>query len=110
MGFEFWGLGLWVWELGCRVGGLRFTDAMDTREVPSERACLGLRVEGLGFRVWGLGSRVEACATPATYASRFAVVNSVRIMASVAVKVTVDVQSEHASQGPPSAPWNPAEQ
>ena len=31
-------------------------------------------------------------------------------MSSVAVKVTVDVQSEHASQGPPSAPWNPAEQ
>ena len=52
----------------------------------------------------------RACATPATYASRFAVVNSVRAMPSVAVKVTVDMQSEHASQGPPSAPWNPAEQ
>ena len=54
---------------------------------------------GLGFRVQGLG-----CATPATYASRFAVGNSMIVRASVAVKVTVDVQSEHASQGPPSGP------
>jgi len=55
------------------------------------------------------GAIKRACATPATYASRFAVVNSARVMASVAVKVT-GVQSEHASQGPPSAPVKPAEQ
>jgi len=52
----------------------------------------------------------RACATPATYASRFAVLNSERVMASFAVKVTAEVQSEHATQGPPSAPVNPAEQ
>jgi len=64
------------------------TDAMDTLEDVSERAC----------------------ATPATYASRRAVVNSVRVMASVAMKVTAEAQSEHTTQGPPSAPVKPAEQ
>jgi hypothetical protein len=49
----------------------------------------------------------RACATPATYASRFAVVNSVRVIFNVAVKDTADVQSEQASQGSPSAPVKP---
>ena len=44
------------------------------------------------------------------YASRFAVLNSARVMASVAVKVTADVQFEHATHAPPSGPLNPAEQ
>ena len=57
------------------------------------------------------GARERACATPATYASRFAVLNSERVMASVPVKVTTDLQSEHASQGgAPPAPSKPAEQ
>jgi hypothetical protein len=50
------------------------------------------------------------CATPATYASRLAVLNSESVMVSVAVKVTADVQSEHTPHGPPSMPANPAEQ
>ena len=72
----------------CLVEGLRF------------------RVLGLGFRIWGLGFRVQdlGFATPATYASRFAVGNSMIVRASVEVKVTVDEHSEHATQGPPSGP------
>lgn len=52
----------------------------------------------------------RACATPATYAARFAVLNSERVIASVPVNVTAEVQSEHATQGPPSAPVKPTEQ
>ena len=65
--------------------GAGLTDAMATREAWSERA-------------W---------ATPATYASRFAVVNSVSVMPNVAVKDTADVHSEQASQGSPSPPEKP---
>ena len=63
------------------------TDAMATLEAASERDC----------------------ATPATYASRLAVLNSVSVIVRVAVKVTADVQSEHASHAPPSTPAKPAE-
>ena len=64
------------------------TDVMATLEAVSERAC----------------------ATPAAYASRLAVLNSVRVMARVAVKVTAETQSEHTTQAPPSVPEKPAEQ
>jgi hypothetical protein len=53
---------------------------------------------------------LRASATPSTYASREEVLNSAMDMARFAVNVTTDVQSEHASQGPPSFPVNPAEQ
>ena len=56
------------------------------------------------------GATETATATPFTYASREEAVNSAIDMARFAVKVTTDVQSEHASQGPPSFPVNPAEQ
>jgi len=52
----------------------------------------------------------SACATPATYASRLDAVNSARVVASLAVKVTDAVQEEHASHAPPSAPAKPAAQ
>jgi hypothetical protein len=51
-----------------------------------------------------------ASATPFTYASRSDEPKSAIDMARVTVNVTADVQSEHASQGPPSIPVNPAEQ
>ena len=53
------------------------------------------------------GATDTACATPCTYADAL---KSARGMASVAVKVTADAQSEHASHAPPSGPANPAKQ
>ena len=56
------------------------------------------------------GARERALATPITYAPRRGPLNSARDMPSVGVNATTDVQSEHASQAPPSLPVNPAEQ
>ena len=56
------------------------------------------------------GARDSECATPATYTTRLASSNASSVIASEAVKVIADAQSEHASHDPPSVRLNPAEQ
>ena len=101
----------------CSAGvqrGARATVAVVSTAMEAARRCLeerSLRPESVTDAMATLEAVSERdCATPATYASRLAALNSVSVMASVAVKVTTDVQSEHALQGPPSALVKPAEQ